>query len=289
MVDDLINEVMTSPKSTYDKEAFIKKKSEQQKSAFEIINSAVESLKTDTSFLQEYLNIQSRFDKYTPRNALLVAKQNSEATQLKERADWIKDRVNFNSRNPKIILVLEPGNRYVNKEGKTITNWFTKELIDVSETNVKPNVKNYDNKIVFQAVVNICKPIVIKAVDSLDSGQICEYNQADKTIYVCRKPDYDSLVRGLVVEVVKMNLSEKENTIDNDKLNCISYMFCRKYGVDFPINGLENITQKYSTMDSKEIISDLTIMKDITLSMNNKVMHYLEDRKKEAKNQYQER
>ena len=70
MLEDIIND--DTP--LYDNSSWKIKKREQLKNAYSIIESAVEEIKKNPQFLQTYWYVQSRFDRYTVRNSLLLAK-----------------------------------------------------------------------------------------------------------------------------------------------------------------------------------------------------------------------
>ena len=92
MLDDVINNANSN---SYNKEEWKKKKQEQLQNAYNMIEEATEELKNDSSFFKSYLDVQSRFDKYTVRNALLLTKQLPNATQLKDYNGWKEAKVNF--------------------------------------------------------------------------------------------------------------------------------------------------------------------------------------------------
>ena len=71
-------------KASYDKETYIKKKREQLDNAYKTIDEGLEEITTNPNFFKEYLTVQGKFDLYTPRNAILIAKQLPNAIQLKE-------------------------------------------------------------------------------------------------------------------------------------------------------------------------------------------------------------
>ncbi len=286
MIDEIIKEA--NSKEAYDKEAYKQRKKEQKQEAYKMIDEALEELKTNPTFFKEYLDVQSRFDMYSPRNALLITKQMPNAMQLKTRNDWRDLNITFKSPKQKTITIIEPGESYINKEGDTITPINAKDVIDVSETNSKPNIKSYDKQFVLQALIH--DPLIpIKAVDSLDSGKMCEWNQEDKAIYICRSDNYDLTIKSIANEIAKISLYENTNEIDNDKADCISYMICKKYGIDSPIDCINNLSLKYSKMDKPEIANDLTSIKDIVLEINTKMGQYLEEMKRDTKNKVQER
>ena len=82
-------------KASYDKETYIKKKREQLDNAYKTIDEGLEEITTNPDFFKEYLTVQGKFDLYTPRNAILIAKQLPNAIQLKEMKKWIEDNISF--------------------------------------------------------------------------------------------------------------------------------------------------------------------------------------------------
>ena len=289
MIEDIINNANSSV--GYDKDAYIKKKREQLDQAYKTIDEAVEELKNSPEFFNQYLNIQSRFDMYTPRNALLIAKQLPTAMQLKERKDWVEAKITFKERYPKKIIIIEPRESYVNKDGKTITPYNAKEVIDISETNIKPSIKSYDKKMVLQALLLELKNsgIAIKAVDSLENGKMCDWNKEENAIFIQKTDNFDLAIEAIAGELAKISLYENTNEIDNDKAECISYMICKKYGIDVPTESINKLAKKYSDMESQDIINDLTSMKEVVLDINSRMGQNLELNKREKGNKEQER
>ena len=289
MIEDIINNANSSV--GYDKDAYIKKKREQLDQAYKTIDEAVEELKNSPEFFNQYLNIKSRFDMYTPRNALLIAKQLPTAMQLKERKDWVEAKITFKERYPKKIIIIEPRESYVNKDGKTITPYNAKEVIDISETNIKPSIKSYDKKMVLQALLLELKNsgIAIKAVDSLENGKMCDWNKEENAIFIQKTDNFDLAIGAIAGELAKISLYENTNEIDNDKAECISYMICKKYGIDVPTESINKLAKKYSDMESQDIINDLTSMKEVVLDINSRMGQNLELNKREKGNKEQER
>lgn len=287
MIDEIISKV-ASQDTGYDKEAFKQRKKEQKENAYKMIDEALEELKSNPEFFKTYLDVQSRFDMYTPRNALLITKQMPNAMQLKTRNDWRDLKITFKTPKPKVITIIEPGESYTNANGETVTPIYAKDVIDVTETNTKPNIRNYDKQLVLQALIH--DPLVpIKAVDNLESGKVCEWNHEDKMIYVCRTDNYDSVIKALATEMAKISLYENTKEIDNDKADCISYMICKKYGINAPVNSIDNFCSKYSNMEKIDIANDLTSMKESLSEMNTKIGQYIGDKIKDEKNKEQER
>lgn len=283
MIEDIINS-----QSNYDKEAYKQKKKEQLESAYRTIDKSVNKIKTDSSFFKEYLDVQSKFDVYSSRNALLIASQLPNAIQLKDYKSWKEENALFKTKYPKRIIILEPSKQYITKDGKRISNINAKEVIDISETNQKVNTKSIDKKIILQALLHEC-PVEIKAKDSLESGKVCEWNTDDKVIYVAKSDDYDLTISSIANELVKINLYEDTQEFDEDKSKCIGYMLCKKYGIDVSLNNAENMINRFKDMESKDVLNELTSMKEIYSDINSRVSQYIDDKKREVKNKEQER
>lgn len=285
MIDEIITKANT--KDGYDKEAYKQRKKEQKEKAYEIIDDALSELRDNPTALKEYFDIQSRFDMYTPRNALLIKKQCPTATQLKTRKDWKELKVSFKNPVQQIITILEPGDPY-EVNGRSFTPYNAKDMIDVQETNTKPFMRTFDKKYVLQAMLYDC-PIDVKVVDNLDSGKLCECNIDDKVLYARRSDINDKYIKSVATEIAKINLFEMTNELDDDKADCIGYMVCKKYGIEAPINSLDKMSAKYSTMEKKNIANDLASMKEVAQEINSRMGQYLDNKRKELKNKEQAR
>ena len=95
MIEDIINS-----QNSYDKEAYKQKKKEQLEFAYKTIDESVNKIKTDSSFFMQYLDVQSKFDVYTSRNALLIASQLPNAMQLKDYKSWKELNASFKVKYP---------------------------------------------------------------------------------------------------------------------------------------------------------------------------------------------
>ena len=285
MLDDVINNANSN---SYNKEEWKKKKQEQLQNAYNMIEEATEELKNDSSFLKSYLDVQSRFDKYTVRNALLLTKQLPNATQLKDYNGWKEAKVNFKTRYPKRVVILEPGEAYTNKEGKKVTPIYSKEVIDISETNLKPNRRTYDKKLILQSLLHNA-PADIKAVDSLEDGKMCNWDKDNNVIYVCRSEDYNLVISSVAKELANINLYENTNNYDQVQAECISYMICKKYGIDTELENIDKLSLRFSNMESKDIKDELSNMKNVFEDINNNIGQYLDEKLKDSKKKDMER
>lgn len=287
MIDDVIDDV-SNEKDKFDMEAFKQKKNKQKEAAYSMIAEALEDLKINPEFFREYLKVQSRFDMYTPRNALLIAKQMPEAVQLKEWKKWNEAKISFRSKYPKKILLLDPKEPIKTSDGKVIKRIYAKEVIDVSETNTKPTTRSYDKEFILKALL-IRSSLTFQKVETLSDNKICEWNKEENIIYVCNNDNSELLIQSVAKEIAKVNLFNKTKELEDDKATCVSYMLCKKYGIEPQIDVSDRMVEKYSKMESKDIADDLTSIKEVLLDMNNDISQYIEDYVKSNKTKEQER
>lgn len=271
-----------------DNKSFDSKIDSQRNKAYKIIADSIKELKTNYDFFKKYIMVQSRFDMYTVRNALLITKQMPNASQLKEQKKWEEADVSFINDNPRKILLLDPKEPIKDSNGKTITRVYAKEVIDVSETNTKLTTRNYDKLFILEALLTK-SPVPFKKVDSLQNNKICEWDSDNNIVNVCGHSNSALLIQSVIVEIAKIKLYERTNTIDNDLATFISFMCCKKYQIDPQIDVSDVLFNKYSSMGNDKIISDLTLAKGVLLDINNGIEQYLETRLKQRKSKEQER
>ena len=134
-----------------------------------------------------YLDTQARMDRYSAANALLIYKQQPQATQLKEFRDWQEDGVKV-SKGAKSLSILEPV-EYAKKDGSTGIAYNVKKVFDVSQTNGRrpaaPTLDRDPRKLV--AVMLDTAPIDVATVEELPSPNMgAFYRNEDQTLYVKR-------------------------------------------------------------------------------------------------------
>ena len=284
----MVEEIVENAKSNnyYDKEAYKNFKKAQVQTAYDIIDEACEELKNgNNAFFKDYLDVQSRFDKYTIRNALLIAKQLPNAMQLKDYNSWKEAKVSFKNSKPNKILIIEPGDAYTDRNGILRTPINAKQVIDVSETNTKPYTRNYDKSLILQSLVHD-SPIDIKTVDSLENNVNCKWDKENNVIYICKTDSYDKAISSLATELSKVGLYDEISEISDDKAKCLGYMICKKYNVEYPDKDIPNLFVDKNVVDIKD---ELSAMKNVFADVNNRMGQYLEEKTRNSKNKDMER
>ena len=73
---------------SFDKEAWASRKQQDREAAYAMVDDALKKMGSDTKAFQTYLDVQSKFERYSVSNALLVAAQKPEATDLGDANFW---------------------------------------------------------------------------------------------------------------------------------------------------------------------------------------------------------
>ncbi len=287
-IDDLLG---TSNNNNYKKQNSKNNWKEQNKKrndAYKKMDDMSFKISKDGNSFMQYLNILSRFEKYSVGNCLLILESEPNAIQIKEKKDWI-DKGYDTLENAKSMTILEP-----NKvDGKVYYN--PKDEYDISQTNAPiPKEKTYTNKEMLLAIFSICdkENVTRQVVDALPNGNKgAEYIESENKLYMCRglKPEY--LIKTVIQEIARIEMRNFENSeMKEFKTYCISYMVCKKYGLDISKFGFSNLPKDLTNKaKGKEIREELDDIRTNFIEINSKVAEYFEKEEKSKKNKEQAR
>lgn len=238
------------------KEEYAEKMKAEKEAVYQMADDTAKAIVSDPEKFKAFLDTQSRLDRYSAVNALLIFKQLPEASQLKNFDDWSKDNVKI-QKGAKSISILEPV-EYAKKDGTTGISYNVKKVFDVSQTNGKrppaPTV-NRDPKALITVMLD-SSPVEVEATNELPYPNMAAfYNNEEQTLYVKRDVG-DSVA---VAQCVAQELGHAQLSINSDSYSradmgfqavCIGYMLCKKYGVDTQ-NLLSTVSLKSSPAKSR--------------------------------------
>lgn len=220
------------------KEEYAEKKRAEKEKVYQMIDDAAREIVSDPEKFKNFLDTQSRMDRYSAANALLIYSQYPQATQLKDFDDWGKDNVKI-TKGAKSISILEPV-EYTRADGSPGISYNVKKVFDVTQTNGRkaPAVSaNRDPKALITTMLDI-SPVEVAATDELPYPNMAAfYNNEKQTLYVKRNVG-DSVA---VAQCVAQELGHAQLSINSESYSrrdmgfqavCIGYMLCKKYGVD---------------------------------------------------------
>ena len=275
----------------FDKEAWAAKKQEERKELYALADSTAAEISGDGEKYQKYLDVQSRFSRYTPTNALLILAQMPEAIQLKDFDGWKEAGVSV-QRKPKSVKILEPGKEYDREDGTRGTSFEVKRVYDASQTRGRvrsaPAVK-LDDRVLLKALIHRT-PVPIQTVDSLPNNMGALYDHNPQVIVVCRGMGAEDIFRSVSKELAHAEIAGmSENYNRNDaafKAYSASYLLCKRYGVDVSDYNFSRLPTSFRESNPQQVRETLTEIRDTANQISTRMYRALEqNRAPKAKEQ----
>lgn len=272
-------------------EEYAAKKKAEKEAIYQLLDNTASEVVQSPEKFKAYLDVQSRMDRYTANNALLMYKQFPQASQIKEFDDWAAEGVKVN-KGSKTFIILDPY-EYTKKDGTIGIDFNLKRVLDVSQTNGKrpaaPTANRDPRKLV--AVMLDSAPINIESTNELpypDMGAF--YKNEDQTLYVKRDiGDSVALCQCVAQELGHAELSMNSEVYSRRDMGfqtvCIGYMLCKKYGVDTQNFAIDRIPDELKNKEPKDIKAELgktqKAFKEITARVSDELYRQRAERSKE--------
>lgn len=279
--DNIIGNEPTNETELYSKEDWIKQKNENRALAYEMLETATKELNNPDTVMA-YLDVQSRFDRYSVSNALLVAYQSPDATRLCDSKTWQKNHV-FINKGETGIVILEPGKEYTRDDGKKVIPYNAKKVFDISQTNAKlrpQRTKTPDVRVVIKAMITT-SPVPIEINNDLPENVNAVYQPENKKILIRQGMNGDEIVRALSKEIAFAKLDKGDFNRENLEFSAqaISYIATSRAGYEpEPITG---VSEKFLSLEAKEKRTELSQVRDHANAIANTITKALEPKHRE--------
>lgn len=247
--------------------AFIAESKNNRNRCYELSEQVTAQVATDSGVFQQYLDIQSRFDRYTANNALLIMAQRPDAQKLGDYGYWRDQNVyvkRMEKRNP--VLIMEPGKEYEREDGSIGTYYNAKKLYDISQTNMRekePVQEQTDERQLIRALLSNPPVNIIAAdPDKMPEDKGALFEPEENCIYVRKGMDAEQIFRSLTPELVFAGFANGDQNYDRDEdafhAYCASYMLCKKYGVDTKGYDFSHAPEFFEGMEPQEVRAELS-------------------------------
>lgn len=252
----------------FDKDAWAQKKQEQREQVYTMIDDTTVAVSRDGSKFQSYLDVQSRFNRYSVSNALLILAQKPNATRIADFDTW-KEQGTYVRKKESGFYILEPGEEYQREDGTTGISYNPKKMFDITQTgnSRKREIPSYpDERTRLKALMDHA-PVPIHISETLPSGVNALYQSEKREIQVRQGMDAGSIFRALSQELVHAEMDNGDGsynrTMHGFHAYCSSYMLCKQYGVETGgFYHFEGAPQELSTLKLQEIRAELTVIKE---------------------------
>ena len=226
----------------YDKNAWLKKKQEEKDRIYKMADEATTEIISDRNAFKEFLKIQSRMDRYSAVNCMLIMKQRADAIKLREFDEWSQDGISINP-GEKGICVLEPV-EYTSNDGTKKTSYNVKKVFDVTQTNSNEIAHLPPSRDPNKMIKTMRKVFEDTGSDNKKSFAEVAYDVAVRKIPHSRFTEFEC--------------------------RCISYMLCLKYGIGYN-SDLPDIPDEMIKLSGKDIRLELSTMRNTYSYIHNAV------------------
>lgn len=266
---------------SFDKDTWLKQKQKDRNDAFASIDSEVKKF-TDVDKLNTYLNVQSRFDKYSVGNAVLIAASKPEAEKLADAKTWQKNGV-YIKKGERGITILEPGEEFKREDGSTGVNYNAKKVFDISQTTAEmksQEPKNYDiSKIISSLIqsspVNVCRSSI------LPDDKNVYFNSRDNAIVIREGIPAEEIVRELSKEIVSLRVGSEKTAKEGTtalRAYAVSYIVCKRYNIEPPVSDFKS--KLFDGLNAQAIRSELGKIRSEANSICNNIDRQLKPKAK---------
>lgn len=280
-------------------QAFIAESKNNRNRCYELSEQVTAQVATDDQMLQNYLDVQSTFDRYAVNNALLILAQRPDSQKLGDYGYW-RDHGTYVKRmerqNP--VLILEPGKTYEREDGSIGTYYNAKKLYDISQTTMNDKSieeVSYDERSLIRALVsNPPANIVVAEPDQMPDNKGAYFEPEENCIYVRKGMDAQEIFQSLVPELVFAGYAEGNPDYDRSEdafhAYCASYMMCKKYGMDASHFDFTHAPEYFENMEPQEVRAELSKVRDAANAIAGRMAKVLEqDRNINNRQQTQDR
>ena len=251
----------------FNKAEWVRQKKEERDFAFKTIDNMLGMIRNNAEGLKDYLDIQSRFYRYSVSNILLINAQNPKATKVGDFKYW-KNAGYYVNKGVKGIIVMEPGKEFRKRDGSKGVNYNTKRVFDIAQTNAprepEPNIHR-DGRLLLKALINNA-PCEVKVDEGKNGNAVSGYNSTDRTIYVSKGYSTDTLFPSIANELAHahMDAGNYDRSKCKDIAYCVAYVLCKRNGIDVSKFDFSKMTDRTSKLTNKEMKTMLSEIKDIS-------------------------
>lgn len=274
--------------------AFIAESKNNRNRCYELSEQVTAQVATDSGAFQQYLDIQSRFDRYTANNALLIMAQRPDAQKLGDYGYWRDQNVyvkRMEKKNP--VLIMEPGKEYEREDGSIGTYYNAKKLYDISQTNMRekePVQEQTDERQLIRALLSNPPVNIIAAdPDKMPEDKGALFEPEENCIYVRKGMDAEQIFRSLTPELVFAAFANGDQNYDRDEdafhAYCASYMLCKKYGVDTRGYDFSHAPEFFEGMEPQEVRAELSKARNAANDISSRMAKVLDQSRNQSQRQ----
>jgi hypothetical protein len=294
-LDDLFKQgneqSVSSNDQPFDKEAWKQQKHEQREMVYSIIDDTAVVVANDKGVFQKYLDVQSRFDRYSVANALLILAQKPDATYIADFDTW-KEQGAYIRKKESGFYILEPGDEYPRDDGTVGISYNLKKMFDISQTGSRRReTPEYPDDHTCIKVLMDHAPVIIRISDTLLEGTNALYMPETREIQIRKGMDAASIFRSLSQELAHAEMDKGDGSYSRPDhvfhAYCVSYMLCKQYGVDATGYRFDCAPQMLEGMEAQEIRAELSVIREAAGGISGRMSRILAQQRQQKQQEFE--
>ena len=290
--DDILNSAPPKERAgesaQLSKEDYAAKKKSERDGLFELSGAAASAATKDGGHFRQFMDLQSRFDRYSAVNALLIMTQKPEAVRLGDFDYWKNKNASIKTAE-KGISILEP-QEYAKEDGSPGIGYNVKKVFDISQVHAQrlapdPVPPAHSDRNLLKALVYKA-PVQISSADGLDGGAGAIADPETGAITVRRGMEFSDTFSSVAKELAAAELKRNGSTnIDRDfSASCVAYMLCKKHGVSAEGFDFSKVGDVFGHLGAQDRKAALQMMRDAFSDISGRMGRQLESLQKAARN-----
>lgn len=273
------------PSQQTDKAAWAEQKKQERQAVYDMVDEAAALTAVEPGMLAAYLDCQSHFDRYSARNALLVAFQCPEATKLATFEEWKAKGVHIR-KGETAISILVPGKEYARRNGGTGVNFQVGKVFDISQTDCAASVRSasHDPRRLLESLIRSA-PCGFEVRAELDTD--ARFSPQDRKILVRQGQQPQALFRAISREMAVCrysNARQRGKDIIQDA-HCISYILCQRFGISTDEIPLKTVTESMTGLETRDIQTRLKRIRELSGELTDRLRQQLEPTRKQHRSE----
>lgn len=269
----------TEQDKPFDKEAWMQKKQELRQWTYETIDATTVEVVQTSEQLQQYLDVQSRFGRYSVSNALLIMAQRPEATRIADFDGW--KVMGYHIRRKETgFYILEPGETYKREDGSTAVSYNPKKMFDVAQViGEKPALTSLpDERTCIKALMHRT-PVPVQMGDALPADKHALYQADVRQIVIRRGLSAGDIFRSLAKELAHAEIDQGKADYSRSEHQTqaysVAYMLSKQFGVDTSGFRFNRVVERLKGLEPQQIRAELAVIRDTGHTMNSRMHHLL--------------
>lgn len=277
------DDIFDSGEQSFDKDAWAERKQAERQAVYDLADTTTVTVCTDGAQFHAYLDTQAHFDRYSTTNVLLIMAQMPTATQIKDFDGWKAAGASI-KRQQKGFSILEPGNEYQREDGTIGTSYNVKKVFDISQTTARVKIQptiNTDERLLLKALI-YHPPVPIQTVDEIPGGAGALYDHEQQAIFVRRGMSAADIFRSVSTALAHAEIAAMKGDYTRDgaafSAYCVSYMLCKKYGVDVSDYNFSTLPDSLRESDPQSQRAALSKIRDTAANISTRMSRALDTR-----------